>query len=243
VSTQTDAAGDYTFTGLAPGTYTVTVTPPGGFTADTDSVGTVGGKADGNAISDAAIASIVLEGCTSAGINYDFSLIGSGVGNCQTQTSSYWCGSQGQALIKCLNGGSSQTSLGNWLAATCPNLFGTLKGCTNTQVASYCKTLSGGNANQQACGQVLATALCAYVTDSNLAGDAGASYDFTVTANGLGSSTWNVGTNGSGLGLSNHQSYSILALLQQVDGQSKNGAINSSASGAAGSLFSSINQY
>ncbi len=239
----TNGSGNYSFSGLAPGTYTVTVTPPGGFTADADSVGTVGGKAEGNAISDAAIASIVLEGCTSAGINYDFSLVGSGTSTCQTQSSSYWCGSQGQSLIKCLNGGSSQTGLGNWLAATCPNLFGGLKGCSNSQVASYCKTLSGGNANQQACGQVLATALCAYVTDSNLGGNAGASYGFTVTANGLGSSTWNVGTNGSGVGLSNHQSYSILALLQQVDGQSKNGALNSSASGGAGSLFSSINQY
>ncbi len=243
LTAQTNGSGDYAFNGLAPGTYTVTVTPPGGFTADADSVGTVAGKADGNAISDAAIASIVLEGCTSAGINYDFSLVGSGASTCQTQSSSYWCGSQGQSLIKCLNGGSSQTGLGNWLAATCPNLFGGLKGCTNNQVASYCKTLSGGNSNQQACGQVLATALCAYVTDSNLAGNAGASYGFTVTANGLGSSTWNVGTNGSGVGLSNHQSYSILALLQQVNGQSKNGALNSSASGAAGSLFSSINQY
>jgi hypothetical protein len=176
------------------------VTPPSGFTADAVSVGTVNGSTDGSAASNhASVSSIVLGGCSSTGINYNFSLIGSGVTTCQTQTSTYWCGSQGQSLINCLNGGSSRTNLGNWLAATCPNLFGNLKGCTNSQVASYCNTLSNGNSNQKACGQVLTTALCAYVTDSNLAGNSGQSYGFTVSANGLGTNTWNIGSNGSPL--------------------------------------------
>ncbi len=169
-------------------------------------------------------------------------VVGSSVCSSQTQNCSFWCGSQGQSLINCLNGGSSCKNLGNWLAATCPNLFGNLKGCTNTQVASYCKTLSYGNSNQQACGQVLSTALCAYVTNSNLAGGSyGSSCGFTVSSGGLGADTYNVGYNGSALGLSNNSTCGILDLLTQIDSQSKNGSINSSACNAANSLCSAIN--
>ena len=164
------------------------------------------------------------------------------VGN-QTQSPSYWCGSQGQSLIDCLNGQSSSKDLGNWLASTCPNLFGNLKGCTNSQVASYCKTLSNGNSNQNACAQVLSTALCAYVTDSSLAGNSGQSYGFAVSGNGFGTNNWNVGSNGSAIGLSNNQSCNVLTLLQQVDSQwsSRNG-FSSSAVDALNSIFGSINQ-
>ena len=168
--------------------------------------------------------------------------IGSNVCSSQTQNCSFWCGSQGQSLINCVNGGSSCTNLGNWLADTCPNLFGSLKGCSNSQVASYCKKLSGGNSNQQACGQVLSTALCAYVTNSNLAGgNYGSSCGFTVSSGGLGSDVCNVGSNGSALGFSNNQSCGILDLLTQIDSQSKNGSINGQACNAANSICSSIN--
>ncbi|MGP0068579.1 MAG: SdrD B-like domain-containing protein [Isosphaeraceae bacterium] len=240
---QTNSSGDYSFAGLAPGTYKVTVNPPSGFTADALTVGTVSGKTDGTGASNhASIGSIVLGGCSSAGIDYDFSLIGSNACSSQTQTCSYWCGPQGQSLINCLNGRSSCTNLGNWLASTCPNLFGSLKGCTNSQVATYCSTLAGGNANQRACAQVLSTALCVYVTDSNLAGgDYGSSCGFSVSENGLGASSCNVGNNGSALGLSNNQSCSVLALLSQIDAQSRNGSINSSACNAANSICSGIN--
>ena len=112
--------------------------------------------------------------------------VSSGVCPGQTAPLSYWCGSQGQSLINCLNGGSSCTNLGSWLANTCPNLFGNLSRCTNSQVASYCNTLNSGNSNQQACGQVLATAISCYVTNSNLAGNAGQSCGFNVTSNGTG---------------------------------------------------------
>ena len=144
-------------------------------------------------------------------------VVSSGVCTGQTEPLSYWCGSQGQSLIKCLNGGSSCTNLGSWLATTCPNLFGSLSRCSNSQVASYCNTLNNGNSNQKACGQVLATAISCYVTNSNLAGNAAQSCGFTVTSNGTGSCTYNVGSNGSGLGVSNNSSCSVLGLLQQID--------------------------
>jgi hypothetical protein len=239
ISTTTNSSGDYSFTGLAPGSYTITVTPPNGFTADAASVGSAGGKVACNS----SINTIDLGGCGTTGINYNFSLIGSGTCSTQTQTCSYWCGSNGQSLIHCLNGGSSCTNLGNWLASTCPNLFGSLKGCTNSQVASYCKTLANGNSNQKACAQVLSTALCTFVTNSTLAGNTGSSYGFNVSANGLGASTWNVGSYGSGIGLSNSQSYSITALLSQIDSQASNESLNLWAVNTISALCTNINGH
>ena len=111
-------------------------------------------------------------------------VVSSGVCAGQTAPLAYWCGPQGQSLINCLNGGSSCTELGGWLASTCPNLLGNLSRCTNSQIASYCNTLNSGNASQQACGQVLATAISCYVTNSGLAGTVGQSRGFSVTSNG-----------------------------------------------------------
>jgi parallel beta-helix repeat protein len=169
-------------------------------------------------------------------------VVSSGVRSGQTAPLSYWCGSQGQSLIKCLNGGSSCTNLGSWLAATCPNLFGNLSRCSNSQVASYCNSLNNGNSNQQACGQVLATAISCYVTNSNLAGNAGQSCGFSVTSSGTGACTYNVGSNGAGLGVSNNSSCSVFGLLQQINNQSWNGAINSPSVNPASSVCGSINR-
>ena len=161
----------------------------------------------------------------------------------QCATLSFWCGRQGQNLINCLNTGSSCTNLGNWLASTCPNLFGSLKNCTNSQVANYCKTLNNGNSGQQACGQVLSTALSCYVTNSNLAGNAGASCGFTVTSSGAGGCSYNVGSNGAPIGLSNNQSYCLLSLLSSIDSQCQNGSFGgSNAQNAANNVCGNINQ-
>ena len=57
---------------------------------------------------------------------------------------SFWQNSDGQALIKSLNGSSTAKKLGNWLASKLPGLFGSgagtgnnLSGKTNLQVAAY----------------------------------------------------------------------------------------------------------
>jgi Bacterial Ig-like domain (group 3)/MBG domain (YGX type)/Right handed beta helix region len=169
-------------------------------------------------------------------------VLSASVCNGQSGSLAYWCGSQGQSLINCLNGGSNCNSLGNWLAGNCPNLFGGLAHCTNSQVANYCNTLNDGNANQQACGQVLATAISCYVTNSSLAGYAGQSCGFSVTSNGTGAINYNVGGNGKSLGMSNNGSYSVLGLVQQIDRQSAYGAINPSALNAASSICGAINR-
>ena len=41
-----------------------------------------------------------------------------------TATIGFWHNKNGQALIKSLNGSSSSTQLGNWLAATFPQVYG-----------------------------------------------------------------------------------------------------------------------
>ncbi len=112
----------------------------------------------------------------------------------------------------------------------------------NSQVASYCNTLNNGNSNQKACGQVLATAISCYVTNNNLAGNVGQSCGFTVTPNGTGTCTYNVGSNGSSLGLSNNSSCSVLGLLHQIDTQSCDGAINSPAVNPSSSICGAINR-
>ena len=242
----TDSNGDYSFSNVAPSNgsgYTVTVTPPSGFTATAAWAGSNNGSTDGKVSSKTTICSIALDGCGDDAIGYDFSLVGSSACNTQTQNCSYWCGSQGQSLIHCFDGGSSSTNLGNWLAANCPNLFGGLKGCTNSQIASYCKSWSNGSSGQKACAQVLSTALCAYATNSNLGGSYGSSYGFGVSQNGFGASTWNVGSYGSGIGLSNNHTYSVVALLSQIDGYCSNGSISSSKVSTVNSLCSGINGY
>jgi hypothetical protein len=167
-------------------------------------------------------------------------MAGSNVGQSQTAATSFWSGSTGQTLIKSLNGGSNSTNLGNWLATICPNFFGNLQGQTNASVASYVKSLSSSSAN----AQVLATALAAYVTDSSLVGSTAAlaqADGFTVTAYGVGVNTYNVGSNGSALGLTNNTSYSIITLLEAIVGEASNGVINYSAYSAANTLFAKIN--
>src|SRR5208337_1773415 len=170
------------------------------------------------------------------------SMAGSTVTLNDTAAPSFWTSTatgEGQALIDSLNGGASATNLGNWLATVSPNLLGSLQGDTNAQVASYVKSLSSSSANLQ----VLATALDAYVTDSSLAGtvaDTGP-YHFIVTAFGTGVDTYNVGLNGTALGLSNSTVYSIVTLLAALNAESSNGVIGSSATSAAKTAFTAIN--
>ena len=123
-----------------------------------------------------------------------------------------------------------------------PNLFGNEAGQTNSQIASYMKTLNNGNSNQKAVAQVLATALAAYVTDSSLAGNTATSYGLTVSTYGTGVNTYNVGSNGGTFGLSNNTSYTIVTLLAAIDSNSNNGSINSNSVSGASTVFTAINK-
>src|SRR5207253_1681912 len=110
--------------------------------------------------------------------------------------------------IQSLNGGGASTRLGDWLAATLPNLYGDaagvnrLRGKTNAQVGAYFQSLFARRGPKVE-AQVLATALAIYVTNASLNDTGvGTQYGFAITPTGLGTSTWNVGSNGAAFGVS-----------------------------------------
>jgi hypothetical protein len=200
----TDSRGISEFSDLRPGNYTLTETQPAGYVDGKDSLGIVNGVPTGDATVNDRFSGIVLPRPGSDGVNYDFGerpAPDGPVGCRQTATIGFWQNKHGQALIKALNGGPESTQLGNWLAATFPNMYGAtagasnLSGMTNSQVAEMYKSLFKRNGKTSPGGppkldaQVMATALAVYVTNADLAGTTAASYGFRVTDNGVGIST------------------------------------------------------
>jgi hypothetical protein len=153
-----------------------------------------------------------------------------------TAATSFWKGTKGVALIKKLNGLTTATNLGNWLAGNFPNLFGSLAGKDNNYISAYMATL--GTVDQQ----ILAAGLAAYVTSSDLAGGtwaASTTYGgFNVSASGVGGKTFNVGNKGTALGLMNHKTYSVMELLGRANSLKP---FSSSVSSALNTVFSGIN--
>jgi hypothetical protein len=143
-----------------------------------------------------------------------------------------------------LNGGSTAIALGNWAAAGFPALFGAnssypLAGKSNAYIANLFLTFFNAS-GQKTNAQIFAAVLAVYVTDSDLSGAAGVQYGFDSTSASTGAKTFNVGTNGSAVGLMNRQSYTVLRLLQQVN--AKAGAWTTSVANAFNSIFSAINE-
>src|SRR5262249_38614542 len=121
----------------------------------------------------------------------------------------------------------------NWLATNFPYLYGAhsshnLTGKTNADVAAlFLQFFNVSGMKTDA--QILGGALAVYVTNSNLAGNTAASYGFNVSSTGTGSRTYNVGSNGTAIGLMNNTSYTIMQLLQQANLDKKNGTFNATA--------------
>ena len=140
--------------------------------------------------------------------NFKGSLVSSG----DTATVGFWKGTNGQKLIKSLNGGGTYgnaTTLGNWLASNFGEMYGAgcgtnnLAGKTNAQVASYFVSLANNTAKQLE-AQVFALVLSVYVTDVDWAGGTyAASYGFNVTSTGVKNDSFNVGDAGTALGVTN----------------------------------------
>jgi titin len=234
---QTDADGIYSFPNLRPSGaagYTVTETQPAGFLEGKDSLGLVNGTLTGSAAVQDVFSGVVLPAGGSVCENYNFGerpTTTGAVGTGQTATIGFWQNKNGQALILALNGGSSATQLGHWLAVTFPNLYASLDGTTNAGVAAFYKALFARTAKTAPGGppkvdaQVLATALAVYVTDQALAGTAAAAYGFQVTATGVGTRTFNVGADGAAFGVANNSAVAVLDLLLAVDAHSHNGLL------------------
>src|SRR5262249_52144955 len=128
--TQTDINGIYVFANLRPTNgagYTITETQPAGHPEGLNTVGTVNAVPTGSNSSTDAFSGIVISQGGSVAENYNFgegpAASGGGVGAGQTAGIGFWQNRNGQNLIRALNGGSSATQLGHWLAMTFPNMY------------------------------------------------------------------------------------------------------------------------
>jgi hypothetical protein len=216
----TAASGYFQFANLLPGSYTVSV--PSSLTITKMAVGLNGSDPTvvGNGHSAAGLA--VVEGTTLNFVNFGVEpAAGDSLHRGETAGVGFWNNKNGQALIKSLNGGTG-AQLGNWLAATFTNMFGTaghdLTGSTDATVAGYFQTLFATKGDKLE-AQVLATALSVYVTNSTLAGGTyAASYGFTVVAGGgTGLATFNVGSGAAAVGQATGTTMTIMDILLAVD--------------------------
>jgi hypothetical protein len=87
---------------------------------------------------------------------------------------------------------------------------------------------------------MIGVAFATYVTSSALSGgtNCGAQFGFNFGA-GTGTKTYNVGSLGTAIGLSNNTSYTIFQLLQAANAQKAAGTFNANA---FNTIFSAINE-
>src|SRR5205823_11334602 len=153
-------------------------------------------------------------------------------------------------LIRSLNGGTG-TQLGDWLAATLPNVFGAGAGGSNLADKSNVEVAALFQRDFLQKGvkldaQVLATALSVYVTNATLdPTQAAAKYGFTVSGYGVGTATFNVGSNGDAFGVANNTTMTVMDLLLAADARAVGGVLynsNSAKRDMANNVFGAINQ-
>jgi hypothetical protein len=254
-TTTTGCNGFYQFTGIAPGVYSLyepaTQTALTGSQMDKDTAGTVNGVTDGTVTTEGTISSITLSS-GNTGINYDFGQTADGqtLGCGDTGSMQFWCGTNGQNLINCLNGNSNCTNLGNWLAGTFANLYGktcgqyNLTGKNNSFIAQLFKTLNNGSSTQ--CNaQALACAINCYVTNSTLSSTAASCYGFNVTTTGCSVKTISDWIDGQACGTANNDLMTVLQVMQYINSQSSNGVLyggNTTLQSEACNVLEAINQ-
>ncbi|MBS0263260.1 MAG: hypothetical protein JSS02_15055 [Planctomycetes bacterium] len=259
LTTKSATDGSYVFTGLLAGTYKITSSHVTGYNEETPDAGNPTGTTSYILGASETIAAINLTAGTS-GCNENFGFLvapGAAIVKGDTATIGFWQNNNGQALINSLNGGPNSTALATWLAASFPNLYGS--GCgshsviksngspmKNSEVAAlYLGNGFFGASGQKVDAQVFSVALATYVTNSSLAGGTMASnYGFNVSTKGIGSHTYNVGTNGAAFGVANNTSVTLLQLLSYANSQSQNGSLyngNSTNLNLANTVFSGIN--
>ncbi len=229
--------GMYMFVGLRPGTYAVAASQAAGFE---DGLETVGEDAAGEIApgTNDEFSALQLTAPATDGINYNFGerpTAGSSVAGGQTATIGFWQNKNGQRLLTSLNGGASATQLGNWLAATFPNLYGSLAGLTNTDVALYYRNMFKTSSKAKKKGvtgpaklncQIMGVAFATYVTSLTLTVDGiAADYGFQVTDYGLGNATYDVSIAYEAFGLEEGEStiMTIMNMLLATDDMSADG--------------------
>jgi hypothetical protein len=247
-SLTTDADGTYLFLNLPAGSYYLTETQPAGYLQGIDSVGTAGGSL-------AATDQFFVRLAAGAdGLNYNFGEQPASTGSIQkgqTAGIGFWNNKNGQALIKGFDGSVTSTRLANWLAATLPNIFGlyagnnNLTGKSNAEVAAlFQQDFLWKGVKLDA--QVLATALNVYATSAALDSTGIAThYGFTVSGDGVGTATVNVGGNGAAFGVASNTTMTVMDLLLAADNQATNGLLyggDTTKRNEANNVFSAVNQ-
>jgi hypothetical protein len=158
-----------------------------------------------------------------------------------TATIGFWHNKNGQTLINSFNSGPTSTKLGTWLASNFGCLFGNLNGQPNFVVAAQFLTYFNVK-GQKTYAQILAGALACYATSSTLAGgNMAAGYGFNVSSTGTGAKTYNVGSNGTAIGLLNNTFYTVAQLLQAANANCSKGTIAPGAFNALNNIFDGIN--
>jgi hypothetical protein len=244
---KTDGGGLYSFLNLRPGSYTLTETQPAGYSQGIDTVGTAGGVLVATDTFSVGLG----QGVNGLDYNYGERPAATGpVQPGQTASIAFWKNKKGQALILALNGGPTSTQLANWLVATLPNMYGAgagshdLVGKSNADIAALIKQDIRNKDNLDA--QVLATALSVYVTNATLDPTAvAAQYGFTVSGDGVGAATVNVGTSGAAFGVANNTTLTVMDLLLATDAQTVNGVLyngNSTLRNEASTVYVALNQ-
>jgi len=210
--------GTYHFDNLRPGAYTITEKQPDGVKSGDVDAGSLGG-CDNDSCN---YISRIYVCCGQKGTGYNFGEVPCVIPSYTTTTADWWKGSKGQSLIKSLNGGPTATALGNWIAASFPNLFGNLAGKTNADIAAYYVSISAAPAFALEY-QFLDTVLSIYVTTRSLAGNAGASYGVRITDAGLGPCKVTVHNSAPAFGLPSGATTTVLELIRRADAASYNG--------------------
>jgi predicted outer membrane repeat protein len=158
-------------------------------------------------------------------------LAGGTVGAGQAAGIGFWANKNGRALLNALGTTDTGVSLvGQWLAATYPNLYGSLSDSTPDGVWDYFKSLKNVTGTPKLEAQVMATALSAFVTATALnatsLGRATAErYGFVLGNGSLGSEAAPVsGDQASALGLAGGAGhYSVFELLAAANAMASDG--------------------
>ena len=244
-TTTTDGDGFYQFTGLAPGMYKILETQPTAYNDGKETLGTGATGATGASILTNDIFKVDLNAYDDA-INFNFGEITPTTGGLRkgdTATIGYWHNKNGRALIKGFGKTDDGRTLGQWLADTFPNLYGddsdnNLRYKSNSKIADVFLDLFKVR-GQKTEAQTLAVAFAIYATTDSLGGGwASDAQGFNVSTLGTGSRSYNVGSYGSAIGLTNNGTYTIFFLLKQADLQKMNGTFDANA---FNSIFDGIN--
>lgn len=219
-----DYDGIYMFFELRPGEYTVTETQPAGLLDGKDTPGTINdrpvplgpGDPDPKPDNDTFLVTLsprpelappLLLPLVAENFNFGARPPENGdVTPEQTATIGFWQNKHGQDLISLVNDDTHQMQLGNWLAATFPNMYGNdgvdgvanpnnLAGLTNDEVADFYSELFrrkkkeavklGLTGPVKMDAQILATAFACYVTNETLAGTIAGDYGGVVRSEAM----------------------------------------------------------